>query len=504
MSSLGLKSSPGGSRAVASSRFRPLTRQAHFITALCLGSLFAIGFARSTPLSHSLAISPLAVFLLIPIAVVARKRPKITRLSLLVAIPTLLFISSSNFVNQLQIYDSLYGKTLNLTATVQDDAAYNTYGDYEFNVYRLNFAEDSQKFPGRLRIRTKQNLAVYRGDRLFISGKLKPTLGSRTGSISYATVEVIDSNPSWLEKLRLKFFTSVYSSLPEPHASLGIGFLAGVRSSIGKEFQDQLSKVGLTHIIAVSGYNLTILVLAIGKLGKRFSKYQRLMASLTLILGFLLVTGFSPSIVRAAVVSLISLVAVFFGRKVTALNLILISAVITAGFNPTYLWQDVGWWLSFLAFFGVLILAPALSVKIFKGKEPGIISSIVLESFSAQLMTAPLIAFIFGTFSVISLLANILVLPLIPLVMLLVLVVGSIGLVSAPSALILGVFPKLILTPVVWIIENLAALSFSSAQLKFSLLGMLTIYALIATFVTLTNLGLKRKERLPVSNSQMC
>jgi competence protein ComEC len=475
-------------------RFRPLSSQSDLVTALSLLSLAAIGFSKFTPLTQVVFIPRLPILTLVLGAVIVKRHTQLVRLFIIILVPVLIFTLSSNFVNRLQVYKSLYGQTLNLTATVQDDAAYNTYGDYEFNVYRLSFAEDGQKIPGRLRIRTKQNLAVYRGDRLFISGKLKPTLGSRTGSISYATVEVLASSPSWLEKLRLKFFASVYSSLPEPHASLGIGFLAGVRSSISKEFQDQLSTVGLTHIIAVSGYNLTILVLAIGKLGKKFSKYQKLVLSLTLIIGFLLVTGFSPSIVRAAVVSLISLTAVFFGRKVSALNLILISAAITAGFNPTYLWQDIGWWLSFLAFFGVLILAPALSTKVFKEKEPGIIPSIILESFSAQLMTAPLIAFTFGTFSVISLLSNVLVLPLIPLVMILVLTVGLVGLLSAPAALSLGILPKLVLTPIVWIIENLAALSFSSAQLKFSLLGMISVYLLLISFVVVTNSSATHKD----------
>ena len=76
---------------------------------------------------------------------------------------------------------------------------------------------------------------------------------------------------------------------------------------------------------------------------------------------------------------------------------------------------------------------------------------------------------------------------LIPLVMILVLTVGLVGLVSAPAALSLGILPKLVLTPIVWIIENLAALSFSSAQLKFSLLGMISIYLLLVSFVVVTN-----------------
>lgn len=414
------------------------------------------------------------------------KKPKIGRLFIFFLTTSFLYINSSNFQYSLKVYQSLFGKTVSLMGQVQDDAAYNQYGDYEFNITKVSFIEDGQYLPGRIRVRTKQNTAVYRGDKIFVEGKLKPALGSRTASISYATLEVLDSEPSTLEQYRLKFFSSVYSSLPEPHASLGIGFLAGVRSSIPKDFQDQLSRVGLTHIIAVSGYNLTILVLAVGKLGKKLSKYQRTVLSLALIMVFLLITGFSPSVVRAAVVCLISIGCSYFGRTISPVNIILISAAITSGFNPTYLLEDIGWWLSFLAFFGVLVLAPAVTGLAYKNKEPGLVSSIMIESLCAQITTAPLIAHIFGTFSLVSLLANVLVVSWIPLVMLLVLVTGVFGIFNQDIARYLALLPKVILTPIVLVIEKLSALPWASLQLKFSQLGMLSCYVLIVAFIRIS------------------
>ncbi|HRV76051.1 MAG TPA: ComEC/Rec2 family competence protein [Candidatus Saccharimonadales bacterium] len=425
-----------------------------------------------------------------------KSKHKSGRLLTLLICTGLIFISSSNFQNSLKTYDQLFGRQLSLIAIVQDDAAYNQYGDYEFNITKVKFIEDQQYLPGRIRIRTKQNIAVYRGDSIFVEGKLKPALGSRTGSISYANIEVLDSSPSTLEKVRLKFFASVYSSLPEPHASLGIGFLAGVRSSITKDFQDQLSRVGLTHIIAVSGYNLTILVLAVSKLGKKLSKYQRALISLSLIFTFLLITGFSPSVVRAAVVCIISISCSFVGRKISPLNLILISAAITSIFNPTYLLEDIGWWLSFLAFFGVLILAPAITDQIYRNKDkrPGLIISMIIESVCAQIMTAPLIAHVFGTFSVISILANILVVSWIPFIMLLVLIVGVIGMYDFEQLRFIALLPKVILTPIIIVIERLSSLSWASIQLKFSQLGMVVCYLLIGVLIRLLNKKIVRRE----------
>ena len=92
----------------------------------------------------------------------------------------------------------------------------------------------------------------------------------------------------------------------------------------------QLAAVGLTHIIAVSGYNLTIIIRAMRRLLTKRSKYQSTLLSFGLIAVFLLVTGFSASIVRAAIVSGLSLIAWYYGRAFRPLLLILLSAVITA------------------------------------------------------------------------------------------------------------------------------------------------------------------------------
>jgi competence protein ComEC len=471
-----------------SNRFSPLRLQSHFVGLLCVFVMLSIWWARLNPLSQKVSIPLILLLFFLSLGLVLiEKSPKVARLFILFFVTSISFVCASNFKLSLSGYEDLYGQTLGLTGIVQDDAAYNQYGDYEFNLSNLHFAEDGEFLQGRIRIRTKQNVAVYRGDKIYVEGKLKDTLGSRTGSISYAKIEVLESSPNLLENIRLKFFSSVYSALPEPHASLGVGFLAGVRSSMTKEFQDQLSLVGLTHIVAVSGYNLTVLVLVIGKLGKRLGKFQRLVISITLLGIFLLITGFAPSIVRASVVCFISIICSFFGRKISPLNLILISAALTAGVNPTYLWEDLGWWLSFLAFFGVLILAPAITNKIYKEKEPGFLMSIVIESISAQILTAPLIAHIFGTFSIISLLANVLVIPLIPFIMLLVFIVGVVGMFAPELSLILSSLPKILITPIVWVIETLSRVSWASTQLKLSQAGMLILYILIGLFIKLSS-----------------
>ena len=144
----------------------------------------------------------------------------------------------------------------------------------------------------------------------------------------------------------------------EPQASLGIGFLTGQRSTLPDSLDEQLRIVGLTHIVVASGYNLTILVRFARRLFVRYSKYWATVSASVMICGFVLVTGFSPSMSRAALVTGLSLAAWYYGRKIHPLVLLLFAAAITVLINPSFLWGDIGWALSFTAFAGVMLLAP--------------------------------------------------------------------------------------------------------------------------------------------------
>jgi competence protein ComEC len=141
----------------------------------------------------------------------------------------------------------------------------------------------------------------------------------------------------------------------------------------------------------------------------------------------MLFTGMAPSIARAAIVSVVSLIAWYFGKKVNPLTVILISAGITAYLNPLYIWLDLGWWLSVLAFAGVLIVGPLIGERYFPKLKDRVIPAILLETFSAQIMTLPLILSVFGRLSIISIPANLVIVPFIPLAMLLIFLTGILG-----------------------------------------------------------------------------
>jgi len=383
-----------------------------------------------------------------------------------------------------KIYQNYYHKKVAITARATEDSVYGNRSQLTFAVE--NILLEDQKIPGKIKVSGFGEAMIYRHDVVSITGKLYPIRGGNQANISYAQIKVLARAKSPLEDFRRRFVAGMQNALPEPAASFAVGLLVGQRSLLPSDLLAVLTIVGLTHIVAVSGYNLTIIVRATTKLLKKFSKFQTLAVSFLLIYLFLLVTGFSPSIVRASIVSGLSLLAWYFGHQFRPLVLLLLAAAITGLYNPYYIWGDIGWYLSFFAFFGVLILAPLLTLRL-KLKLP-LLGDIAIESLSAQIMTLPLIMFIFGRVSVVGLLANIIIVPLVPFAMLFSLIAGLAGAVVPAVAGWLALPARIVLDFML-----LAATWFShwpSAQALASItaVGLVFLYLILAIFI----LGLKK------------
>lgn len=445
------------------------------LVGVCVGLLFG----KSEQLSVAIALLFTMLFVL-----VGRKQSFAYCLAALVLGILLGNLRGHMFATSLERYNQLYDTSVTVRGSVVDDPGYNDKKMIEFHVGDPLI--NGEQLPGKVRIRTLRAGTVSRGDVAVASGTLRETLGTgRQGSIGFATVQVVHEDNSFIEKIRTQFFASVFSALPEPQASLGLGYLAGVRSTLPPEFAEALALVGLTHIVAVSGYNLTIIVQFVKRFFERTSAYQTVFFSIVLIAGFLLVTGWSPSITRAALISVLSLAAWYFGRSFYPLVIILIGAAVTAFINPLYIWGDVGWYLSFLAFAGVLIIAP-LVLFLFGNWGKNILLAILAETLAAQLVTAPYIAYIFGRISVISPIANLLVIPFIPLAMLLVFMTGVVGMVSPTLALWVAVPARILMSFTVWVVESLAKIPWAQSALELQWWQMIAVYGvlLVATLAS--------------------
>jgi len=254
--------------------------------------------------------------------------------------------------------------------------------------------------------------------------------------------------------------------LTEPHASLAAGILLGVKRNIPDSLMTSLNITGLTHVIALSGYNITIIIIIFTKLFlTRLGRRRVFVTGSALILFFVLMTGASPSVTRAAILSLLILFGDLIGRRADKTNLMLLAAVLMVLINPFVLRFDVGFQLSFLAFAGLIYLSPLFKIMFEKKrlkKLPDGIKLPLIETLSAQLAVFPLIWWQFGRVSLIAPLANILVLPLIPLSMALIFFAGSLTLVNVPLGQITGFITWPVLEYIIEIVELLAKIPLAS------------------------------------------
>lgn len=337
-----------------------------------------------------------------------------------------------HYMSEVNFLQSISKQQVSVRGRVLNDSLYDQKGAISFDIGALELLtpEGDRPIIGKVGVSGYGERMIYRGDEVVVTGKFYPGRGSYVAWMSYAQLEVTGRSQSVVYAVTRNFAAGIQSALPEPQASFGLGILIGQRDTLPEQTSEILAMVGLTHIIAVSGYNLTILVRATRRLFARRSKFQAMTAACALMFAFLLVTGGQPSIVRASIISLLSLGAWYYGRRIKPMLIILITAAGTALWNPLYLWSDIGWYLSFLAFFGVLMIAPVMKKRMYKEKKPGIVGELALESFAAQLMTLPLILFIFNESSYIVLLANLLVVPLIPLGMITAFVAGIFGAIA--------------------------------------------------------------------------
>ncbi len=449
-------------------------RRTTLTTAGCLAALAGLGLARRynfEPPAWSLLLFAPGFLLLKP--------KNVTSLLLVVFLGLSLGLwRGSLYMQDVHRLQALTGRQVTIEVKALSDAVYAQGSQLEFiggNAHLLEPAKEPVK--GRFKISGFGEQMVYRGDIVQVTAKLYPMRGSNQARLAYAQIKRVGADSSWINKFTRQFATGMQTALPEPQASFGLGLLIGQRTNLSTELVTQLTMVALVHIVAVSGYNLTILVRAAARL-KLGSKYQQLVLALTLIVVFILMTGFSASIVRAAVVSLLSLWAWYYGRKIRPVLLLSFTAALTGLINPFYVWGDLGWYLSFLAFFGVLVIAPQIAGRLFS-RPPKNLTTVVVETLSAEIMTLPLIMMTFGQLSLIGLVANALVVLLIPLAMLLSALAAVAGMLVPALAGWLAWPANLLLTYILDVVHLLSSIPAIFLRRSIGVVSMLILYASI-------------------------
>ncbi|MGZ6270289.1 MAG: ComEC/Rec2 family competence protein, partial [Candidatus Limnocylindrales bacterium] len=234
--------------------------------------------------------------------------------------------------------------------------------------------------------------------------------------------------------------------LPEPEAGLAAGILVGLRGRVDRALAADFTAAGVSHVVAISGWNIAIVAAVVAALLGRLGRRPRALATLGAIVAYTVIVGASASVLRAALMAGVVLLARESGRGSRAAVALAWAAALMLLADPTVA-SDAGFQLSTAATAGLIAWSRSLTVRLSvlggrlpSGSIPGWLTETLGVSLAAQAATLPIILLDFGRVSLVSPLANLVVVPLVPAVMAggaLALAAGGLALLAPmPSAVV--------------------------------------------------------------------
>ena len=284
----------------------------------------------------------------------------------------------------------------------------------------------------------------------------------------------IEPNWGWW-KIRQRIINAQISGLGSPVGELVSSMVLGRRAvDLPQDIRDRFIKAGLAHILAASGFHVSLLLAVVLKATNRLSEKSQFLIGISSLIIYVGLTGLQPSVIRATLMGVGALVGLLLDRKVIPLGSLLLAATILLLFNPLWIW-DLGFQLSFLATFGLIVTVPAITKRL--DWLPPTIATIIAVPLAASIWTLPLICYVFNTVATYSILVNIISTPLVTIISL-----G--GMISAIASLIIPIlgsaiasfllYPTLLLIEITKLFTNLPGSALAIG--KISLGSLLLIY----------------------------
>jgi len=350
------------------------------------------------------------------------------------------------------------------------------YGDRLRVLGRLELPPESEDFSYRAYLARKEILA-------YLPHAEVTLLDRQQGNFFYRTVY----------DFRQRCLAALQRAFPEPQASLLAGILLGIESGIPTKVRQAFIDSGTMHIVAISGFNITLLVgLFMAILTQALGRWRGTVVSVGLIGVYVVLVGANASVVRAGIMGVLTLFAAQIGRRQSGINSLAFVAALMALSEPDILW-DVSFQLSFAATLGLVLYASPLNewavrqlARLMQAETAqrfgNLLSEWALFTFAAQLTTLPILLYHFRHLSLIAFLVNPLILPVQPAVM----VGGGIAMFLALIHPALGQLAAYLVLPLVTytirMVEWSAALPYSSVRFSsIPLYGVLIFYLALFT-----------------------
>ncbi len=283
------------------------------------------------------------------------------------------------------------------------------------------------------------------------------------------------------------FENAVNKSLPQPEAGLATGLILGGGDRLPETLKQGFVIAGLSHIVAISGYNIALIAQGFVIMGIALGLWRRqaLWFAVIGITLFIFLVGAPASAVRAGVMGVCAFAALFFGRLSRGINMLLFAGAVMLFFQPLLLRYDIGFQLSFLATLAIIVSSPYIEQFVpreFFGRS---FVEVALLTFVVELFVIPIVAYQFHIFSPFALLMNILLLPIVPYAMatIFISVLGFFilpGLHMLPAGVSYG-----LLRIITYAVERLSVVPYAMQEVSFHPLMLFLWYAFLLSVILL-------------------
>jgi competence protein ComEC len=327
------------------------------------------------------------------------------------------------------------------------------------------------------------------------------------GSVmSYPHIERANKNDSQkksvaeVRQIQEKLVRVLTLYVDDPASSLASGMLFG-DSSMRSDLVQTFRVAGLSHVVVLSGFNITILISFILFVCMFLPLSVRVITACVAIVFFVVMVGGEVSVIRAMIMSFISLGALLLGRGYAARQALLLSLLCIIIYEPAHLLSDVSLHLSFLATAGIIYLSEGLTKRFMWIRFLGY-REIVVTTCAAYVATLPYLMYTFGTVSVYALLTNMIALPLVPLMMLMAFLVLVGAYVSPSLGTLFGYLCTILGESIIFVAQSVESLPLASVSVSISFRMMLCIYGvgvILFYYVVLR----KKNETLLTKNDEI-
>lgn len=282
--------------------------------------------------------------------------------------------------------------------------------------------------------------------------------------------------------IKAKFERAIASALPAPESALLSGLLLGGKQSLGSEWIERFRLAGIIHIIVLSGYNMTIVAEWLVVMFRSLGFYGSLSAGSIGIILFALMTGGGATVLRAAIMALIVLLAKATGRNYDMSRALLVAAALMVLQNPSILLFDPSFQLSFLASIGLIYVSPIIEKRTRLFHSFPMMREVFVSTLATQVVVLPLLLYQTGMFSLVALPANLIVLPFIPLTMLTGFVTGVVSFLSPTVGIFVGLPSEALLAWILLVAEYAERIPFAAIRFD-SIPAYAVIIAYIVMFI---------------------